>query len=248
MNGIDAIGFDLFNTLVTVERPCLGEAVGRLLHSLREGGLPVEDQAFKQAHKEAAIRFFGLAQKEGRETHNRFWISAALESLGYDVPPDDPRISAAVDAYFSAFFDYGRLIPGTLEMLTAVQGKYRLGLLSNFTHAPAAMRLLDLMGLAPFFSTVVISGAVGYRKPHPLVFERLVEGLGVQPGRVLFIGDDPEPDIQGAAQAGLQPIWTTYVADNHIPASVGAVYSPGTEVPEGTPRISNWHDLFALLG
>lgn len=247
MDGIDAIGFDLFNTLVTVDRECLGEAMRRLLCSLGESDLPVDDQAFKLAHKEAAIRFFGEAKKDGRETHNRFWISAALEALGYEVTPDDQRVSAAVEAYFSSFYDYSRLIPGTLDMLATLQGPYRLGLLSNFTHAPAALRLIDQMGLAPFFGTVVISGDVGYRKPHPLVFERLLKGLGVERHRVLFVGDDPEPDIHGAAQAGLQPIWTTYVRDHHLPVGVSAIYAPDTEVEADIPRISTWQDLFALL-
>lgn len=247
MNGIEAIGFDLFNTLITVERECLGQAMGRLIHSLGESGFDIEEQAFKLAHKESAIRFFGEARKDGRETHNRFWISSALEALGYEVPPDDPRITAAVEAYFSSFYDYGRLIPGTLEMLSTLRGQYRLGLLSNFTHAPAALRLLDQLDLAPFFSTVVISGDVGYRKPHPLVFDRLLEGLGVERDRVVFVGDDPEPDIQGAAQAGLQPIWTTYVRDHHPSPGVGTVSLPDTEVKADVPRISNWDDLFSLL-
>jgi putative hydrolase of the HAD superfamily len=244
---IKAVGFDLFNTLIHVEPDTLKEASQRLIFSLRQSGLVLEDEAFQKAHLKAALRFVEQSKRDGRETHNRFWISAALEELGYAVAPDDVRISKAVEAYFSAFFDSCRLIPGTLEMLEALKAPYRLGLLSNFTHAPAGKTILDLMGLAPHFEVILISGDLGYRKPHPLVFRRLVEGLRVDKAEILYVGDDPEPDIYGALQAGLQPVWSTYIRDRNIPHGSG-VLSRGNQTPEGDiPKISTWPDLLSML-
>jgi putative hydrolase of the HAD superfamily len=161
MNNIKAIGFDLFNTLITADPEALGEAMQRLTGSLEKSGFKIEMDLFRKAHREAAIRFVAESRSNGKETHNRFWISAALTSLGQKVSPDDPPISRGVEAYFSAFFDYCRLIPGTLEMLGQLQGHYRLGLLSNFTHAPAVEGLLLRLGLASFFETVLVSGEIG---------------------------------------------------------------------------------------
>ena len=131
---IKAIGFDLFNTLITADPGALGEAMQRLTGSLEESGFKLEPDPFRKAYREAAIRFVTESKASGKETHNRFWISAALTSLGQNVAPDDAAISRAVEAYFSTFFDYCRLIPKTVEMLEQLQGSYRLGLLSNFTH------------------------------------------------------------------------------------------------------------------
>jgi putative hydrolase of the HAD superfamily len=86
----------------------------------------------------------------------------------------------------------------------------------------------------------LISGELGYRKPHPEVFRELVEGLGVERETMLYVGDDPEPDITGALQAGIRPVWTTYVRDRNLP------YAPGMENrcledPDGEVlRISCW--------
>jgi putative hydrolase of the HAD superfamily len=94
---------------------------------------------------------------------------------------------------------------------------------------------------------VLISGEVGYRKPHALVFRLLVEKLGVEPGELLYVGDDPEPDIDGAWSVGIQPVWTTYVRDRRIPLAPG-VATEQLEVPQcATPRISSWDDLLLLL-
>jgi predicted HAD superfamily phosphohydrolase YqeG len=46
MQHITAIGFDLFETLITVENLRREEAVGRLMRSLKSSGLTITDEAF----------------------------------------------------------------------------------------------------------------------------------------------------------------------------------------------------------
>lgn len=247
MNRVKAIGFDLFNTLITVEPLALREAVARLWGSLREDGVKVEPESFHKAHRRAAIHHIGETRKDGRETHNRFWIGTALHELGYPLDPDDPRIARGVESYFSAFLEFSRLIPGTEAMLDVLGKRYRLGLLSNFTHPPAAGAIVENLGLSGFFETTIISGEVGYRKPHPFVFRLLQEKLGVTAQETLYVGDDPEPDIDGACNAGMHAVWTTYVRDRSIPLAPG-VASDQLDGPEcRVPRISSWEDLLGLL-
>ena len=247
MKHIKAIGFDLFNTLITAKPHTLEDAMSRLIGSLKQSGLALDTEPFKQAHREAALSFIKEARSDGRETHNRFWISAALRTLGNNVPPDDPLIASAVDAYFSAFLKSCHLIPGTDEMLGILKGSYRLGLLSNFTHAPAAKKIIDHVGITHFFDVIIISGQVGYRKPHPLVFSLLSERLRMEKNTILFVGDDPEPDIFGAHRAGLQPVWMTYVRDKNIPFLQGYASPEDMGLEITVPRISTWKELFSLL-
>ena len=54
MKEIKAIGFDLFNTLITVAPPALKEALGRLVHSLKQSGFILEEELFRASHREAA--------------------------------------------------------------------------------------------------------------------------------------------------------------------------------------------------
>jgi len=247
MSRIKAIGFDLFNTLLTIEPSALDEAVERLVLSLDMSDISLEKESFKKVHGESALRFINEARRDGRETHNRFWISFALRSQGYEIEPDDARIAKAVSAYFSAFMGHCHLIPGTMEMLETLKGPYRLGLLSNFTHPPAIREIIDSLGLTPHFDAVLISGELGYRKPHPMVFRLLIEELHVKRNQILFIGDDPEPDITGAMQAGIQPVWFTYVRDNKMPSTPGIAGMIAGD-PEGdVTRISEWADLICLL-
>jgi len=247
MNHITAIGFDLFNTLVTAEIQTLDEAMRRLMKSLRQSGFKLQNEQFKEAYREAALEFVKKAQEDGIETHNRFWISAALKSQGYNILPDDARIAIAVDNYFSAFFLHCHLIPGTTEMLSSLMDVYRLGLLTNFTHGPAAREIIAKLGLNPFFDVVLISGELGFRKPHPFVFHQLIEQLGVENDQILYVGDDPEPDIRGAQRAGIQPVLSTYIRDQKIPFVPGIIFRDAEKVDCKVPRISKWKDLLSLL-
>jgi putative hydrolase of the HAD superfamily len=247
MSSVKAIGFDFFNTLITIDPGAMTEAFNRLFAGLQERGISTDKDAFRKVYRESAIGFMAATKVDGRETHNRFWISAAMEVLGQKILPEDDRIAGAIEDYFSAFYDYCRLIPGTKEMLTHLKEEYRLGLLSNFTHAPAAMRLLEMNGLDIFFDPILISGTIGYRKPHPLVFERLVEEFGVDKESILYVGDDPEPDIFGASQAGLRPIWMTYVQDNNLPVLAGLGSGQSEMIIPTVSRISNWNEFLSLL-
>lgn len=242
-----AIGFDLFNTLITADPQAVGEAVDRLIKSLRTSGFIFEEVPFKQTYRRCAMEFLEKTKEDGRETHNRFWVSAALRELGYPVESDDARIAAALEAYFSAFFDYCRLIPGTMEMLNRLRVAYRLGLLSNFTHAPACRGLITQLGLAPFFDVLLISGELGYRKPHAIAFQQLIDDFGVDSSRLLYVGDNIEADINGALLAGIRPVWFTWALDHKVPMLPGVPIGD-EELPDGNiPRVSDWKEFLALL-
>lgn len=247
MNHIKAIGFDLFNTLLTVHPDAMAEAHKRQIQALHDEGLAVEAEAFGTAYVEAAVKFLKAAHKDGRETHNRYWVAEALESLGYNLSPEDPRVTKAVDAHFSAFYPNSELIPGTKELLGELGERYPLGMLSNFTDGPAVRKLIDLLGLSPFFQHVLVSGELGYRKPHPYVFERFVEAMDVPADQILFVGDDLNADVKGARDAGLQPVLTTCVEDKKLPAAKTPLSPTETVCPKDVPRISSWQDLRDML-
>jgi len=170
----------------------------------------VEKEGFLSIYRDMARQFMTAARNDHKETHNRYWISAALKQSGHAVPPDDSRITHAVESYFSAFVDHAALLPKTLEMLAALKGRYRLGLLSNFTHPPAVYEMMSRFGLDAYLDVQLVSGDLGYRKPHGRVFEALSEQFGVPPEQIAFVGDDLDADVYGARTAGLHPIRTTY--------------------------------------
>jgi len=87
----------------------------------------------------------------------------------------------------------------TLEQLRAAD--IRLAVVSNWVWDGA--RLLQELGLADWFVTVVISDRVGYGKPHPAIFQVALEIAGVPAARALHVGDSYAKDVLGAGAAGM---------------------------------------------
>ncbi len=248
MGEIKAIGFDLFNTLVTVDPHTLTMALESLFQSLQSKGFHIEKESFKEAYRRQAKRFLEATRATGKETHNRFWVAAALSEAGFPTDPEDSRVQQAVEDYFGAFSKRCMLLPGTMETLQRLKERFPLGLLSNFTHAPAAWGILEELGLRPLFQLILISGDLGYRKPHPSVFQKLCEGLGVLPEELLYVGDDPGPDVYGALGAGVRPVWSIYAQSLGVRHVADLAYE-GLPPPDGgITRISNWDELMALVG
>ncbi len=116
----------------------------------------------------------------------------------------------------------------TLPALAALRDRgLRLAVVSNWD---SRLRpILEERKLRPWFDAVVISAEVGWRKPHPAIFERALGLLGCAPGDALHCGDSVGDDVEGARAAGIRPV----LLDRHGTRSV-----PGTEVVRGLGEIA----------
>jgi len=60
--------------------------------------------------------------------------------------------------------------------------------------------------LAPHLDDVVLSCAVGLRKPDPRIYELACERLDVEPGDCLFVGDGANDELAGAQRVGMRAV------------------------------------------
>lgn len=125
-----------------------------------------------------------------------------------------------------------------VEAVKRIAAHYRLGLLSNFDDAETGRMIVGDTGVAHLFETILISAELGHRKPHPAVFEFLLEQLGLEPAEVLFVGDTAREDVLGAHNAGIPVVWLSEKKAGDFPATLPA--------PDFV--IGNIADLPALLG
>jgi putative hydrolase of the HAD superfamily len=61
--------------------------------------------------------------------------------------------------------------------------------------------------IARHVQSVVVSEAVGVKKPDRQIFEAAQERLGVSATQSIFIGDHPQNDIVGPQALGMKAIW-----------------------------------------
>ena len=120
-----------------------------------------------------------------------------------------PEYETQIRAYFSRWEEMIRGdIPGTVEILGELkENSYPLAALSNWS-SETFPRVKDQYEFLDWFSPLVISGYIGYKKPDPEPFQILLHELGRDAGDCLFI-DDMEDNIQEARRQGFEVIHFT---------------------------------------
>ena len=92
-------------------------------------------------------------------------------------------------------------------------------------------------GLADCISLIVTSLDVGWRKPHPAMFQRALEELRVEPSQAVMAGNSKAADIAPARRLGMRTILVR--SREAITAAVrpDAVIDELTELP---PILERW--------
>jgi putative hydrolase of the HAD superfamily len=158
-----------------------------------------------------------------------FWVPGTIEEIEYPslvrrllgdfgVEIDDEELGRFLEAEHVAWDPARILAAHTHPLLEALRARgLKLGLVSNaFDPGWLLHRDLEQMGIEERLDFSVFSSEVGMRKPHPAIFERALDALGVEPERALFVGDRLYEDVRGAAEVGMttvQALW--FRADEH---------------------------------
>jgi putative hydrolase of the HAD superfamily len=151
--------------------------------------------------EEEADRAAGWVTSEGRELA-RWWRIVTHTLAGVSDPkacfhelfqhfskPAAWVVNQDAEAIFSRLRERGLV----LGIASNYDARLRSVVAGHDTFAPLADRL-------------VISAAVGHRKPSWRFFDEVARVARCEPSAVLLVGDDPENDYEGATAAGLQAV------------------------------------------
>jgi nicotinate-nucleotide--dimethylbenzimidazole phosphoribosyltransferase len=96
-----------------------------------------------------------------------------------------------------------QVLPGVQELLLELNGKVKLGIVSNTKTITAAdiQEKLTTVGLDKYFSCIIATAEFGMHKPDPAPIVAAIEQLQCTVGHTLYIGDI-ETDKQAALAAG----------------------------------------------
>ena len=104
-----------------------------------------------------------------------------------------------------ALFDY------TIEILEYLINKnYQLHLITNGFEKTQWSKINNA-NLAKYFTHVITSEASNFIKPSKEIFEYAVKKADAEIGESIMIGDNPDADIQGAINAGMDCIFVNHI-------------------------------------
>lgn len=103
----------------------------------------------------------------------------------------------------------GALMPDSDKMLDYLNEKgIRTGVISNLAWLGEALRnRFDRLLPNNKFEFVITSSDYMFRKPSKVLFDIALNKAGLSPEKVWFCGDNPIADVEGAANAGIFPVW-----------------------------------------
>ena len=195
------LSFDLDDTLWPVG-PVIAAAEAALYAWLRErhpravGGHSVESmQALRAAVSERYPQHgHDLTFLRHRALKDQFAAAGLGESLSESLADE------ALEVFLTAR-NRVELYDDVRPALMRLRSRYRLYALSNGNAD------LGRCGIADLFAGHITARAAGFAKPDARIFARLAHAAGVDAAQVLHIGDDPQADVVGARQAGMQAVW-----------------------------------------
>lgn len=213
MRATRAVCFDLDDTLLDHRgaaragvRQFLGDLGVEVTDSVLGAWFRAEDTQYER-WRSGAISF----PEQRRER-----LRIVLPPLGVTLPADDAGLDALFDDYLAGYRHAWRVFPDVVPLLRTLRERgYRIGLLTNSSEAQQLEKLART-GLDAAFDAVCISEQIGVQKPDPRAFTLLAERLGVDPQACVFVGDDPEKDVQGARRAGMRAVLVDR-ADHTVP-------------------------------
>ncbi|MGW6456465.1 HAD family hydrolase [Streptomyces sp. NPDC055078] len=177
-----------------------------ILHHLRAEGLAdgntSADQALSRWKEVTAVHWArfsaGETDWEGQRRDRVRMFTG--DELG------DEEADAWFDRYIVHFEAAWALYPDTVPVLDALAGEYRHGILSN-SSLQVQEHKLRVLGVRDRFETVVCAADLGVAKPAAEAFHTACEAMGLPPEEVVYVGDEPDIDARGAAEAGLTGVW-----------------------------------------
>ena len=194
---VRAICFDLDNTLwdvwpviVRAEQKMydfLAQRYPRVVASMTVEMMRAAREQTAAAHPQMRHDFTFLRKQTLREHAREFGYAEAM-------------VEEAFEAFIRARNEVD-LYPDVLPALDRLAARYRLFTASNGNAD------LGRIGIAHFFERTVAARHVGALKPDPAIFHKVIEGTDLQAHEVVYVGDDPLLDVEGARGAGMQAIW-----------------------------------------
>jgi putative hydrolase of the HAD superfamily len=196
---VSAVVFDFYGTLARWEDGAgLNYAGVFAAH-----GYMVEDSVLDAYFR----RYDGVEHAEhsvDEETYE-VWVRSRLHQLAESGGVHARHRDAVVDALRAA--DRGPMVayPEAADTLRAVRDAgLAVGVCSNWGWEIDGF--LDRVGLLDLVDSAITSARAGSRKPHPGIYVRSAQAIGVDPRDILFVGDSWEPDVRGPRRLGMTAI------------------------------------------
>ncbi len=209
---IEGILFDINGTLIDIHTDENYEEIYRSLSNfLSYHGIAIDRWALRE-------EYFGIMSEQKKasgEAYPEFNVVEVWREFLRRRPVFQPympgRTGESMPLFMAEIFRSMslfrlQLYPDVRTTLDRLYQGFKLAALSDAQSA-WAMPEIRAVGIDHYFSPIVVSGDLGFRKPDKRIFELALKGMGLSPKSVLFVGNDMYRDIYGAREHGMKTVF-----------------------------------------
>jgi putative hydrolase of the HAD superfamily len=199
------IFFDLDHTLWDYDR----NAAEALAELFAEAAVEIKHP---QIGFDAFVKAYHLANLQVWDQYNRHQITKQeLRNIRFNM------VLAAFgvkDSELARFFEEGFFLkcpakphtfPFAHEALGYLAKRCQLHIITNGFDETQSKKM-ESSNIATYFQQVVTSESMGYRKPDSRIFAYALEAAGAESFDSLMVGDNPDTDVAGARNAGIDQV------------------------------------------
>lgn len=194
-----AVLFDLGGTLIkTAEIPEIFRQI------LEIYGVKVTANQIIEAHKVTQNKVDAVEGqlKMGKQFWDK-WDQTVVENIG--IQKNSRFLGEKISELWWDYADLA-LYPDVEETLSILKSKgIKIGIITNGFRYDYE-QILEKLDLSDYFEVVVGADTCNCGKPDIEIFLYTVDKLGLEPGEVVFVGNEYRYDYIGAMRAGLKPL------------------------------------------
>lgn len=237
---INIVLFDLGSTLIYFDAlwpELMRQSSQELAASLANLGYTINTDQFVNQFIEKLNDYYVERETDLIEYTTAYLLRNLLAEHGYLDMPEN-HIRHVLQKMYAVSQAHWHCEDDTLTTLATLKSQgYHLGLISNAADDNDVQDLVDQHNLRQFFELILVSAAVGVRKPHPHIFQLALDHWQALPEQAVMVGDTLEADILGANLTEIFSVWISRRArkitrqDLEINLRPDAVISTLAELP-----------------
>lgn len=193
--------FDLDNTLYDYDK--CDKKAQQVLQEYCELTLHVSKEEFGLLYSKAKGDVKRQLGNVGASHNRMLYMQRLLELI--NCKPTSCALelyNAYWDAMLREMTPFEYVIP-FLEWLS--ENDIKIGILTDLT-VHIQHRKLRALGISDYIDVIVTSEEAGAEKPDTIMFERMIQKMGIAADKLIMVGDSEEKDCEGARKCGIEAI------------------------------------------
>lgn len=179
-------------------RDTLARAHALVLSRINCDGQRFDIEQISEAHSKAIQAYLDARERDNSEWSMDKITGLMLSNLGVDVPVSD------ISEIYKFNDHNSEPMPKAILALERLLSNAKLGIISNLPHDSLIYELKSY-GILNLFDPIVVSYEVGFRKPHPAIYQEALRRANAKAEDSIFASHDAE-EVRGAKNVGMRGI------------------------------------------